>query len=880
MATEEMDVGPFQLSFFIENGFRRKKCINCKKFFWAQSSERNTCGDPPCDSYSFIGNPAGKKPMSTDEVREAFIQHFSMDHKYIKPYPVVPRWRDDVLLVNASIYDFQPHVTSGMVPPPGNPLVMSQPSIRMNDLDLVGISGRHLTSFEMLCHDAFNRNNQQYYWKEGTVSRCHTFFSEIVGIKGEEITYKENPWFGGGNAGNALEVFIRGLEVGTLVFMDLKEDPDGEIILEGTKYSQMDLQVVDTGYGLERISWVTQGSPTVYDSTYGNVVSHILEKSGVETENISEMGAITQIYSADPDRSISEIEREVGNLVKGELSINWEHVEKIRQAYILGDHARSIIHLSRDYVIPSNVKVGYLFRLLLRRSFRAMDYLKYSGTLMDIIRIQAENLKGIIDGFPEEFLSQIIEEEREKYYKSLERGTDVIKKILKKKDKLDDDDLELLYDSYGLVPDFVSQILKEQNIVLKIPANFHSRIVDKHSGKRKAQIKNQESSKFRGMETRTLYYDDPRMLEFTALVLESVDDLIVVNQTAFYPTGGGQPFDLGYFQLGSRKYKVINVFKEGNAIVHQIDGHIEKGSRLKGFVDGKRRKQLMIHHTSTHLLLGTMRRLLGDQVWQAGAQKGIESSRIDVTYNRKISDEMIRHIEHECLKTIMENRKVTARFMDWNQAIEKYGFRLFEGGVPLAKKLRIVEIEGVDVEGCGGTHLSSTGEIGFLKILRVDSIQEGIYRITFASGEAALDHVEKIEEDLNAIRIMTRSTEDTVVKVEKTISEMIKLREELSSANREILSSSMEHSKNTSLCGYEVMLLNLQREELVKLAIPMAIASGRIYLITEDRRKTLICRDRKVMGQILKCISTADWDGKSQVVVISEESIKNDKLIN
>ena len=880
MKGNEENEGTFQLTFFRENGFQRKQCISCKNFFWAQKGDKLTCGDPPCDSYGFIGNPVGKKALLPDEVRSAFIEYFSADHKFIKPYPVVPRWRDDVLLVNASIYDFQPHVTSGIVPPPGNPLVMSQPSIRMNDLDLVGVSGRHLTCFEMLCHDSFNSNRESHYWMEGTVSRCNSFFSEIIGIEKGEITYKEKPWSGGGNAGNAMEVFIRGLEVATLVFMDLKEDPEGDVEIEGTKYSKMEMQIVDTGYGLERISWVTQGSPTIYDSTYGNVVNYILKESGVDMENISEMGAITQLYSADPDRPISEIEKEVKKIIKNDLAINWGHVEKIRQAYILGDHARSIVHLSRDYVIPGNVKVGYLFRLLLRRSFRAMENLHFKGTLMEIAKLQASNMKDVVDGFPESFLGEIIGQEWQKYQKSLEKGTDFVNRILKKKGILDFNDLEMLYDSYGLVPDFVAQITKEQGKELIVPADFHSRIVEMHSNRGENPASKEKSSIFKGIETRPLYYDDPNMLEFTSIVLESSGNLLVTNQTAFYPTGGGQPFDTGYFQVGPKKYNVVEVHKEENAVVHRIDGHIEKGTRVKGVVDSARRRQLMVHHTSTHLLLGTLRKLLGDQVWQSGAQKGVESSRIDITYNGNITEETVRLIEHECLSRITENRKVTSRFMDWNRAIDTYGFRLFEGGVPLSRKLRVVEIEGVDVEGCGGTHLSSTGEIGFLKIIKVESIQEGIYRFTFASGNAALSYVESIASDLNKIENIVRSTENTVEKVEKSIEELIALRGEISEANKEIVNYLFETKKKIALCNMDVWIVDLKKEELLKFAVPVALSKNEFFIISTPGKKTVVGKNRENLGKLISCISKADWDGKNQVISIPLNQLKSENLIN
>ena len=288
----------------------------------------------------------------------------------------------------------------------------------------------------------------------------------------------------------------------------------------------------------------------------------------------------------------------------------------------------------------------------------------------------------------------------------------------------------------------------------------------------------------------------------------------------------------------------------------------------------------MVHHTSTHLLLGTLRKLLGDQVWQAGAQKGVESSRIDITYNGKITEETIRRIEHECLSRITENRKVTSRFMDWNRAIDTYGFRLFEGGVPLSRKLRVVEIEGVDVEGCGGTHLSSTAEIGFLKILKVESIQEGIYRFTFAAGNAALNYVESVESDMNQIKNIVRSTEDTVQKVEKSIEELIHLRDEVTIVNKEILAHLFDVGKKLILCDTTVWIVNLEREELLKLAVPMALGKSGTFILSTKGKKTIVGRNREELQKLVNCISRIEWDGKGQVIPINQDQLKSENLIN
>ncbi len=859
----------FNLNFFRELKFNRIKCNNCGNFFWTKDFERKTCGDPPCDQYSFINNPAGKKPLSVSEVRELFLTFFGEDHKRLNSYPVVPRWRSDVLLVNASIYVFQPHVTSGIVKPPGNPIVMSQPSIRMNDLDLVGTSGRHLTTFEMMCHDSFNYNGKEIYWKDGTVSRCYNFFTLAVGIEGKEITYKEKPWSGGGNAGNALEVFIRGVEVGTLVFMNLTESQNGNVVVDGKKYREMDLRIVDTGYGLERISWLTKGSASVYESTFPEVLDLLLFKSGINSVERDEMGIISKIYSRDPNEPVEEIEREVKDATKESDVLDWNKVELIRQAYILGDHTRSILHMSRDYVMPSNVKVGYLMRMLMRRSFRAMEFLNLDVDILDIIDMHLNSLRSIISDYPKEFLREILKDEKVKYERSMKEGKDIIEKMIKRKKNIDIEDLIVLYDSYGIIPEYAQKIAWSSGVRINIPMNLHELIVNRHETEEDSKETNSTPSSLEGLETRPLYYDDVKMKEFTAIVLGSESNLIVPNQTAFYPTGGGQPHDTGYFELGRKKLNVSNVYKSGNAIIHELDGNLEKGSRIKGYVDQFRRHRLMLHHSATHLMVGVLRKVLGEQVWQAGAQKGVDTSRLDFTYNRKITREDIENIEHALLQEIVLNRKISVRHVDWNEAIKKYGSRLFEGGAPLSKKLRIVEIEGLDVEGCGGTHLSSTGEIGFIKIVSMESVQENIYRVVFAAGDAALDIVEKTWNEMIEIKKEVRSTENTLSKVKSTVDEMISLRKRLGDLHKEIAEEKIKSAKPIIESNFEYIQLNLSDSDMIKLAIPAILSMGKNAIISGKGNKTIVSRDNDVLSFLYHKLTNQELSQRGPVVSLS-----------
>jgi alanyl-tRNA synthetase len=166
----------YKLDFFADEGFHRKKCEKCGKFFWTRDEARKTCGDPPCDPYTFIGAPVFSREHGLDEMREHYLSYFqARGHARIARYPVVARWRDDIYLTIASIADFQPFVTSGQVPPPANPLTISQPCIRLDDLDSVGRSGRHLTTFEMMAHHVFNTRSGRSTGRTGLCSSAMSF---------------------------------------------------------------------------------------------------------------------------------------------------------------------------------------------------------------------------------------------------------------------------------------------------------------------------------------------------------------------------------------------------------------------------------------------------------------------------------------------------------------------------------------------------------------------------------------------------------------------------------------------------------------------------------------------------------------------------------
>ncbi|HLH85489.1 MAG TPA: alanine--tRNA ligase, partial [Thermoplasmataceae archaeon] len=699
--------------------------------------------------------------------------------------------------------------------------------IRMNDIDLVGATGRHLTSFEMLCHDSFNYPDKEVYWKEETVEYCFNFLTDSLGIDRQLITFKEKPWTGGGNGGNAFEVFVKGLEVATLVFMDLKEDPNGPIDIDGTRYSKMSLRIVDTGYGLERLTWLSQGSPTVYHAVFPDVVDAIIRNSSVASENGDLLEVLSKTAASFEPFSettlIKKVAEKLSTLNPDEIKRSFEFYKKV---FALSDHAKTIAILLTNYAIPSNVRVGYLLRLLLRRSFFYLNTLKTDLALFDLVKMQYNLIRDILPPLDQEFATKIIDSEKKKYEDLMGTGKAAVLRLVDRKKKIDTEDLVSLYDSHGLNPEFVADVVRtNRGIEIEVPENFDTLVVSRHSQVRR---ENEEVESLPDLFTRPLYYDDPSIREFNALVLYSKGDTIIPNQTAFYPEGGGQPSDVGTITAAGKQFRMLKAEKRGNAILHHLDGQIPERTRIIGKVDSFVRDRHTAHHSATHLLLGTLIKVLGKHVWQTGVQKGINYSRIDITHYEKITDDTIETIEQECLKAIREGHEIKVRNLEWNRALDLYGFRLFQGGVPDGNHIRVVEIEGIDAEGCGGTHLTNTSQIGFIKIVKAEPIQEGIQRITFCAGDAALEYVQKLHRNERRIEQITVSTMENVTEtVEKLYNENLSLKKEKSKLEKDQVTRAIESGIRIAGPGGEGILVNLgQYQHLLNLVTKAILSEG------------------------------------------------------
>jgi alanyl-tRNA synthetase len=581
--------------------------------------------------------------------------------------------------------------------------------------------------FEMMGHHAFNKNIDEIYFKEETVRLCNEYFIDIIGVPVKEINYKEQLWFGGGNAGPCLEVLVRGLEVATLVFMNMKEDRKGEFEIEGKLYSPNPLNIVDTGYGLERIAWLTQGTKTVYDTVLPELTKYILD--------------------------------------------NAKDTSDLKSIYSLADHSKCLAFMLGDGIVPSNAKAGYLARLIIRRSLRFLKKIGFNIPLKNLVLMQIDLLK---KDFPslkerENEIIEILDIETEKFRDTLNKGKNLIKRILCDKKTIDVPELISLYDTHGLPPDVVKSIASDQGVEIKVPENFDSMIAELHSHEEKEE--KIEDNKIDLPNTEKLYYKDHYTKEFDAKVVWVEGSEVILDKTAFYPEGGGQPGDTGSFSYNGSKFKVVNVIKNGDSIVHQIDGELKINDRVHGVIDWDRRYTIMKHHTGTHLVNGALRNIFGEHIWQAGSQLEVSNARFDFSHYKSISDKEKNEIENLANKYIDKAVPVEKKVLDRNSAEKLFGFRLYQGGVPPGNSIRVLNIPGVDVEACGGTHLDNTREVEKIKIIKTERIQDGVNRIIFAAGKMADVYFEEMINQYS--KIVHELSPLYQIKEEKDVSEQL-----------------------------------------------------------------------------------------------------------
>ncbi len=848
----------YSTKLFDEMGFSRHRCRICGKNFWSVE-KRDLCEDPSHTEYSFFSDRP--KNMGYKSFWDRFAKFFRDNkHTVIDRYPVVSRWRPDLYFTIASIQDFQ-RIENGVMnfEYGANPLIVPQICLRFSDIENVGITGRHFTSFMMAGQHSFNYP-EEGYWRDRTIELNFDFLTKVLGVKKENLVYNEDVWAMGdfSEFGPCLESFANGLELVNSVFTEF-ESVNGNVV-------ELKRKVVDVGWGFERLVWFYTGKNNAYEAIFGDIAAKIEKDMGADFDrtlfrNFSRISGELDVTEVGASEA-----REMAILKKMGITGRQynERIKPLSALYALLDHTRTLLFAVSDGALPSNIGGGYNLRVILRRCFSFIDEYKIGTGVEEIAEMEAKELHGMYPELQEnlDMFRKIVDVERKRYGKSRENAERIVDSIISKRSRFEKSEMKTLYESNGITPEIIATVAAKKNVRIELPFSSYLEIVKgDFSGKRKEEQKIKDALDVKQLPaTKILYYDFET--ESDSKIIYSHKNYVVLDRTPFYPEGGGQAADTGTIN----NEKVVDVQKVGHAVVHVMENDVSgekgmgigKGARCR--VDIDRRNRLMAHHTATHLISAAARNVLGKHAWQEGARKEADKAHIDIAHYEKLTKEEIGAIENFANDAIFRGIKVSIEELERGEAEKRYGFTIYQGhGVP-AKKMRIVVIRDrdgnvIDAEACGGLHLvGNESDIGIVKIIDTYRIHDGIDRIEFVAGKAALDYFRNEHDALagigEALNVQRFGSLKRIEAMQEEMKEVKKMADGLAESLAGLIvdPKALEHvvAEAAMQEGASVMELDYPREILRK------IAAG---VVEKHKSKTVLLRNKR--GDVV-CISGDD----------------------
>ncbi len=700
-----------------------------------------------------------KKIVTGDEIRNAFLKFYSEKlHKIIPSASLIP---DDptVMLTIAGMLPFKP-VFLGLKERPSKRATSSQKCIRTNDIENVGVTARHHTFFEMLGNfsfgDYFKREAIQWAWELVTniyqlsveniiVSVFHEdeesakIWRDEIGIHPDRIVKlgeEDNFWSSGktGPCGPCSELYYdfhpekglqnidledgeRFIEFYNLVFMQYNRDPNG-------KLTDLKFKNIDTGMGLERMAQILQKKQNNYET---DLIFPIIQK-------ICEIANIDYFSSDD----------------KNKISLK-----------IIGDHTRAVIHLISDGVSASNLGRGYILRRLIRRMVRHGRLLGITDQFLPHIANVGINL--MQNNYPDlknnnDLILNEIKIEEIRFRETLERGEKLLDELISSGQKLICGFKAFeLYDTYGFPLELTVEIAEEHSISVDVKG-FEEEM-NKQKERAKAASSNIDLTLEGSLEREIDLFNKTVFNGYTSLLSEAeingifLDStlvkeasegqkvLIVLDQTTFYGESGGQVGDIGTIFSNDVEVLVDNVMRKKNVFLHYgtiKKGKLTIGQKVKTNVSSSNRAKAAANHTATHLLQSALKSVINESVGQKGSLVAFNKLRFDFNSSNPISKDQISKIETLVNSWIMENHALEIKNMSKSEALEKGAVAMF--GEKYDDEVRVVNVPGVSMELCGGTHVKTTSELGSFKIISEEGISAGVRRIEALSGQSALDY--------------------------------------------------------------------------------------------------------------------------------------------
>ena len=795
------------------------------------------------------------KPYGVNELRRMFLDFFEKnDHLKMNSFSLVPHNDNSLLIINSGMAPLKPYFT-GQEIPPRRRVTTCQKCVRTGDIENVGKTARHLTFFEMLGNFSFGD-----YFKHEAIAWSWEFLTRVVGmdperlypsiycedeeafdiwtkeigVPAEKITrfYRDengkcdNFWeHGAGPCGPCSEIYYdrgikygcgkpdckvgcdcdRFMEVWNNVFTQFDSDGHGN-------YTELAQKNIDTGMGLERLAVVVQDVDSVFDiDTMKAIRDRICGIAGVE-------------YQKDETVDVS-----------------------IR---LITDHIRSTTFMISDGIMPSNEGRGYVLRRLIRRAARHGRLLGIDGKFM--ANLSQTVIDECRDGYPEleekrAFILNVLTQEEEKFDRTIDQGLSILSQMEEEmkaagSTELSGENVFKLYDTFGFPTDLTQEILEEKGFTID-EAGFEVCMLKQKETARKAR----KVTNYMGADVTVYESIDPSITtEFVGYdrlqhnskvtvltteteLVEALTDgqvgTVIVEETPFYATMGGQNADTGTITIPDRETEEFVTGKDGctrnivqvpgaefqvkdtvkllgGKVAHigtVTKGMIKVGDTVTLTVDDAKRSDTCKNHSATHLLHKALRQVLGTHVEQSGSYVDGEKLRFDFSHFAPMTKEELEQVETIVNEKIAENLSVITEVLPIEEARKTGAMALF--GEKYGETVRVVKMGDFSVEFCGGTHVANTGVISSFKILSENGIAAGVRRIEAITGNSVLAYYKSLEQTLEAAARALKTTPSALVdRCEHMMAEIKGLNSELESlkakAAKDALGDVMDQQKD------------------------------------------------------------------------------------
>ena len=779
---------------------------------------------------TFIMTPT-PQALSGNEIRQKFLNFFrDRQHQILPSASLIPE-DPTVLLTIAGMLPFKP-IFLGQKTSEFSRATTSQKCIRTNDIENVGRTARHHTFFEMLGNFSFGD-----YFKEQAIAWAWELSTEVFGLSPEKLVVSvfeeddeafaiwrdqigipahriqrmgadDNFWVSGptGPCGPCSEIYYdfhpelgdktidleddsRFIEFYNLVFMQYNRDSEG-------KLTPLQNKNIDTGMGLERMAQILQKVPNNYET---DLIFPIIESAA---------------KIADIDYGKSD--------EKTKISLK-----------VIGDHVRSVVHMITDGISASNIGRGYILRRLIRRVVRHGRLIGIEGEFTTQVAETAIQLSELV--YPQvreraDFVKQELQREEIAFLKTLERGEKLLAEIIEKEKKqISGVDAFTLYDTYGFPFELTQEIAEEQGLTVD-EIGFQEEM-KKQQERSKAAHETIDLTVQGSLDklaehihpTEFMGYTEPQLTATVEAVLiegnlaptaEAGNVVqIVLNQTPFYAESGGQIGDRGYLTGDNLVIRIEDVKKESGIFIHfgQIErGTIQTGQTVTAIIDRACRRRAQANHTATHLLQAALKKIVDDSISQAGSLVDFNRLRFDFNCSRAVSSQELQQIEDQINHWIAEAHDTQIEVLAISEAKAKGAIAMF--GEKYGAEVRVIDVPGVSMELCGGTHVNNTAEIGLFKIVSETGTSAGVRRIEAVAGPSVLEYLnlrEKVVKDLSdRFKVKPEEIPERVNSLQNDLKNMQK---ELDLAKQElaIVKSEQLLTQAESVGEFKILVANL-----------------------------------------------------------------------